>query len=85
MKYSIERKADGRIIETLSVGGYIVQKNWHREEDGNIAGLVTKSKDFAEQLEGYMDEDTLYHINDLFDNSFLPADIDDFIINTGLY
>ena len=85
MKYCIERKEDGKIIETLSVGGYTVKKTWRRKEDGDIAGLVTNNKDFAEQLESYMDEDTLYHINDLFDNSFLPVDIDDFIINTGLY
>lgn len=83
MKYSVEYK-DGKFIETLEVDSHVVTKTWQREDKGEITGLSSYDNMFSEQLEELLDEDVLDHINDLFDNSMLVADIEDFIVNTGV-
>ena len=83
MKYSVEYK-DGKFIETLEVDNNIVTKTWQREDKGEITVLCSHDNDFSEQLEELLDEYVLDHINDLFDNSMLVSDVEDFIVNTGV-
>ena len=83
MKYSVEYK-DGKFIETLEVDNNIVTKTWQREDKGEITGLCSHDNEFSEHLEELLDEYVLDHINDLFDNSMLVSDVEDFIVNTGV-
>ena len=83
MKYSVEYK-NGKFIETLEVDNNIVTKTWQRENKSEITVLCSHDNNFSEQLEELLDEDVLDHINDLFDNSMLVSDIEDFIANTGV-
>ncbi len=78
MKYSVEFK-NGVFKETLEVDGNSVEKYWTRKDDGEICGLCTNDSDFSEQLMEVLDEDTCGNIYDLFDNSMLVADVEDFI------
>ena len=83
MKYSVEYK-NGAFIETLEIDGHTVNKKWKRENREDISGLCSRDLDFSEQLEELLDEETLDGVNDLFDNSMLVADIEDFIINNNV-
>lgn len=83
MKYSVEYR-DGKFIETLEINGNTGIRTWKREKGSDISGLCSKELDFSEQFEPVEDEEVLEYINDLFDNSMLVADIEDFIINTGV-
>ena len=83
MKYSVEYR-NGKFIETLEVDNNIVTKTWQREDKGEITGLCSHDNDFSEQLEELLDEYVLDHIKDLFDNSMLVSDVEDFIVNTGV-
>ncbi len=83
MKYSVEYK-NGKFIETLEVDSHTVSKTWQREDKGEITGLCSHDNEFSEQLKELLDEDVLDYIYDLFDNSMLVADIEDFIANTGV-
>ena len=78
MKYSIEYK-NGSFIESLEVDGHTATKTWKRENDENIRGLRSYDKEFSEQLEELLDEEVLDSVYDLFDNSMLVADMEDFI------
>ena len=83
MKYSVEYK-NGKFIETLEVNNNTVTKTWQRKNDGGISGLRSTDLEFSEQLEEVEEEDVLDYINDLFDNSMLVADVEDFVANTGV-
>lgn len=83
MKYSVEYK-NGKFIETLEVNNNTVIKTWQRKNDGEISGLRSTDLEFSEQLEEIEEEDVLDYIYDLFDNSMLVADIEDFVANTGV-
>jgi hypothetical protein len=83
MKYSVEYK-NGKFIETLEVNNNTVTKTWQRKNDGEISGLRSTDLEFSEQLEEIEEEDVLDYINDLFDNSMLVADVEDFVANTGV-
>ena len=85
MKYSVEYK-EGAFIETLEVDSHIVTKAWKREKPENsaISGLCSSDKEFSEQLFEVFDEDVCEKIYDFFDNSVLVADMEDFIIDTGV-
>ena len=78
MKYSVEYK-DGQFIETLEVDNNVVTKTWKREENEALSGLCTKDNDFSEQLEELVDEDVAERIYDIFDQSMLVADVEDFV------
>lgn len=80
MKYGVEFK-NGKFIETLEIDNHTVTKTWQREDKRTITGLCSHDKEFSEQLEGLLDEEQLDYVNDLFDNSMLVADIEDFIAN----
>ena len=82
MKYSVEYK-DGKFIETLEVDSHTVSKTWHREE-GTISGLCSKDKDFSEQLSELLDEDDCDNVYNSFDNNTWVADIEDFVMISGL-
>lgn len=83
MKYSVEFK-NGKFIETLEVDNHTATKIWQRENKGAITGLFCHDKDFSEQLEELFDEEQLEFVYDLFDNSMMVSDIEDFIIDTGV-
>ena len=83
MKYSIEYK-DGKFIETLEIDNNTVSKAWQREDKGSITGLCSHESDFSEQLAEILDEEQLDYVYDVFDSSMLVADIEDFIVNTGV-
>ena len=83
MKYCVEFK-NGKFIEILEVDNHTVTKTWQREDKGEITALCSHDNEFSEQLEELLDEDVLDNINDLFDSSMLVADIEDFIVNTGV-
>lgn len=84
MKYSVEY-SNGKFVETLEVDGHTVLKTWQREDKGSITGLLcSHDKEFSEQLEELLDEEQLDYVNDLFDNSLLVSDIEDFVANTGV-
>lgn len=83
MKYSVEYMGSGKFRETLQVNGNTVFKTWQRKH-GEISGLCSDDLEFSEQLKEVEDEDVLDYINDLFDSSMLVADVEDFIINTGV-
>lgn len=78
MKYSVEYK-DGQFKETLEVDGNTVHKHWKRETDGNLQGLCSHDSDFCDQLADVLDEDVCDNIYEIFDNSMLVADVEDFI------
>lgn len=83
MKYSVEYK-NGKFIETLEVDGHIATKTWKRENGENIIGLCSHDKEFSEQLEELLDEEVLDSVYDLFDDSMLVADIEDFILHNNV-
>lgn len=83
MKYGVEFK-NGKFIETLEIDNHTVTKTWQREDKGTVTGLCSHDKEFSEQLEELLDEEQLDYVNDLFDNSLLVGDIEDFIENTGV-
>ena len=83
MKYSVEYK-NCKFIETLEVDGHTATKTWKRENGEDISGLRSHDKEFSEQLEELLDEEVLDSIYDLFDNSMLIADIEDFILHNNV-
>lgn len=83
MKYSVEYR-NGKFIETLEVDSHTVSKTWQREDKGEITGLCSHDNEFSEQLSEMLDEEQLEYVYDLFDNSMLVADIEDFIANVGV-
>ena len=77
MKYMIETNNDS-VRETLSFQGKEYQKTWKRAS----VGIETKDNDFCEQLESDgVSRNITDHIYELIDNSFLPADLLDFVGN----
>lgn len=83
MKYSVEY-SNGKFVETLEVDGHTVSKTWQREDKGEITGLCSHESDFSDQLAELLDEEQLDYVYDVFDNSMLVADIEDFIVNAGV-
>ena len=79
MKYSVEF-TNGVFIESLTVDGHTVTKNWKRRDKGTITGLCTSDKDFSEQLEELLDEEVCNSIYDCYDNLMMVADMEDFIM-----
>lgn len=79
MKYSVEFE-NGVFTESLTVDGHTVTKTWKRRDKGTITGLCTGDKDFSEQLEELLDEETCDNVYGTFDNLMLVADMEDFIM-----
>ena len=83
MKYSVEY-SNGKFVETLEIDNHTVTKTWQREDKGEITGLCSHEGDFTDQLAEFLDEVQLDYVYDVFDNSMLVADIEDFIANAGV-
>ena len=84
MKYSVEfDNTTGIFTETLEVDNHTVSKCWKREY-GDISGLCSSDKDFSEQLSELLDEDDCDAIYNFFDEQMLVADMEDFIVMSGL-